>query len=142
MNKFIQEFKEFAFKGNMIDLAVGVVIGQAFGKIITAMVNDIIMPLVSLVLALTHIPPDYVEWKLFNRFMVGDLLSEIVQFIIVALVVFVVIVKLVGGAMKKATAKPAAPSEPVTKECPKCLMVIPIKATKCGHCTADLPAAA
>ena len=76
-----EEFKAFAFKGNMIDLAVAVVIGGAFGKIITAIVNDIIMPLVGYTLKHLHIPPDYVNWHL-GAFKIGDLLSEVVQFII------------------------------------------------------------
>lgn len=135
--KFLAEFKEFAFKGNMIDLAVGVVIGAAFGKIITAFVNDIIMPLVGYAISIAHIPSDYTTWHLGN-FMVGNLLGEIVNFLIVAFVVFIVIVKVVGGAMERATAKPADPSEPTTKECPKCLSVIPIKAIKCANCTSDL----
>ena len=140
MNKFLKEFQEFAFKGNMIDLAVGVVIGGAFGKIITAFVGDMIMPLVGYATHVAHIPSDYTTWKLGN-FLVGDLLSEIVNFLIVAIVVFVVIVKLIGAAVKKATpTSDAPPAEPTTKECPRCLSIIPIKATKCANCTVDLPA--
>ena len=142
MNKFIKEFQEFAFKGNMIDLAVGVVIGAAFGKIITAFVNDIIMPLVGYAISVAHIPSDYTTWHLGN-FLIGNLLGEIVNFLIVALVVFIVIVKLVGAAVKRAAPpEPTGPSEPTTKECPRCLSLIPIKATKCGFCTVDLPVAA
>jgi large conductance mechanosensitive channel len=139
MNKFLKEFQEFAFKGNMIDLAVGVVIGAAFGKIITAFVNDIIMPLVGYAISLAHIPSDYTTWHAGN-FLIGNLLGEIVNFLIVALVVFIVIVKLVGAAVKKAAPKPGeAPTAPTTKECPRCLSLIPIKATKCANCTVDLP---
>jgi large conductance mechanosensitive channel len=143
MNKFIKEFQEFAFKGNMIDLAVGVVIGGAFGKIITALVSDIIMPLVSYAIAFAKIPPDYTKWHLGN-FLVGDLLNNIIDFLIVALVVFIVIVKLIGGVMKRAAALKAAepPPAPTTKACPKCLTQIPLLATKCCACTADLPATA
>jgi large conductance mechanosensitive channel len=133
------EFKDFAFKGNMIDLAVAVVIGGAFGKIITAIVNDIIMPLVGYALHLLHIPPTYKDWHL-GAFEVGDLFSEIIQFVIIAAAVFVVIVKLLGAVMKAATATPPpAPSAPTTKECPMCLSIIPINARKCAHCTSDLP---
>jgi large conductance mechanosensitive channel len=139
MNKFIKEFQEFAFKGNMIDLAVGVVIGGAFGGIISAFVKDMIMPLVALATLKLKVPPDYQQWQ-YHGFLVGDLLSQMLNFFIVALVVFIVIVKIVGGLMKKAVATKAkdAPSEPVVKECPKCLSTIPIKAIKCAHCTADL----
>ena len=107
------EFKDFAFKGNMIDLAVAVVIGQAFGKIIAAMVKDIIMPLVGYALGFLRIPPDYVNWHL-GAFQVGDLASEVIQFLIIAAAVFIVIVKLVGLIMKAAAAPPppAAPAAP------------------------------
>ena len=136
--KLWSEFKAFAFKGNMIDLAVAVVIGGAFGKIVTAMVNDIIMPIVGYATSVLHIPSDYVAWHIGN-FKVGDLLSEIIQFLMIAAAVFIVIVKVVGSVMQKASAQAAAaPSEPTTKECPMCLSVIPIKAKKCAHCTSDL----
>jgi large conductance mechanosensitive channel len=73
-----------------------------------------------------------------GKFMIGDLLSEIINFIIVAAAVFFVIVKLIGAVMKKAAGSTPAPSEPTTKECPMCLSNIPLKARKCAHCTADL----
>jgi large conductance mechanosensitive channel len=120
----------------MIDLAVAVVIGGAFGKIITAIVNDIIMPLVAYTLSFMHIPNSYQEWHL-GKFLVGDLLAEIINFVIVAAAVFIVIVKLLGAIMKKATGP--TPADPVTKECPFCLSMIPVKAKKCMNCTADLP---
>jgi large conductance mechanosensitive channel len=133
-----EEFKTFAFKGNMIDLAVAVVIGAAFGKIITAIVADIIMPLVGYALRILHLPPSYAQWH-WHQFMVGDLLAQTIDFLIVAAAVFIVIVKLLGAIMKKASGPPAPAGEPVVKECPFCLSTIPIKARKCAHCTADLP---
>ena len=133
---FWQEFKAFAFKGNMIDLAVAVVIGGAFGKIITAIVADLIMPLVAIATIKLHIPADYQTWK-WHGFLIGDFLSEIVQFLIISAVIFIIIVKMLGSIMKVA-AKPAAPSEPTTRECPMCLSIIPLKARKCAHCTSDL----
>jgi len=138
VSKLWEEFKAFAFKGNMIDLAVAVVIGGAFGKIITAIVGDIIMPIVSYALAWMPGGGNYQTIHI-GRLMIGDLLGEIINFLIVAAAVFIVIVKLVGGVMQKAAGPPPAPSEPVTKECPMCLSVIPIKAKKCAHCTSDLP---
>ncbi len=134
------EFRDFAFKGNMIDLAVAVVIGGAFGKIVTAIVNDIIMPLVAYALKILHVPTEYQTWHV-GAFRVGDLMAEILNFIIVALAVFIIIVKLLGALMKKASAPPA-PSEPTTKESPMCLSTTPIKARKCAHCTSDLPVTA
>jgi large conductance mechanosensitive channel len=134
--KLWDEFKAFAFKGNMIDLAVAVVIGGAFGDIIKAIVGDIIMPLVGYVISILHIPSDYTTWHLGN-ILVGHLLGALVNFLIIAAAVFIIIVKMVGAVQKVAAGTPA-PSEPVTKECPLCLSVIPIRAKKCAHCTADL----
>lgn len=128
-----QEFRNFAFKGNMIDLAVAVVIGAAFGAVISSLVKDIIMPLLSYV-----IPNQggYLAWHI-GRLKIGAFLSEVLNFLIVALAVFLMMVKMIGYLLKRA-APPPAPAEPITKECPFCLMVIPIKASKCGHCTSEL----
>ena len=129
------EFKNFAFKGNMIDLAVAVVIGAAFAKVIDAIVKGVIMPLISYV--------DfgkgggYESWHI-GRLQLGNVLAELLNFTLVALAVFIVIVKLLGALVKRA-APPTEPGEPTTKECPRCLMQIPFKATRCGHCTSDLP---
>jgi large conductance mechanosensitive channel len=130
------EFKSFAFKGNMIDLAVAVVIGAAFGDVIKSIVNNLIMPLVS------YVTPSkaYTTWHI-GKLMYGQFLGDLLTFLIVSFAVFITIVKLLGAVMKRAGATPAS-SEPTTKECPFCLSVIPLKASKCSHCTADLPTVA
>ena len=132
MTKLWQEFKSFAFKGNMIDLAVAVVIGAAFGKVIDSIVRNVITPIIG------YVTPnmDFSQWHI-GRIMIGHLLNDVISFLIVAASVFLVIVKVMGTLMKKASTAPA-PADPVTKECPHCLSVIPIKATKCGHCTSEL----
>jgi len=129
------EFRNFAFKGNMIDLAVAVVIGTAFGAVVKSLVENLFMPIISYV-----IPSQggYTAWHL-GRVRIGVFLSDVINFGVVTLAVFVMIVKMLGYLMKKAAPPPAA-TEPVTKECPFCLMVVPIKASKCGHCTSELPA--
>ena len=131
-----QEFKSFAFKGNMIDLAVAVVIGAAFGSVIKSIVDNIIMPLVG------YVTPKmtYTEWH-FGKILIGKFLGDLLNFLIVAFAVFITIVKLLGAVMKRVGSEPA-PSEPTTKECPYCLSVIPLRATRCAHCTAELPAGA
>ena len=129
-----QEFKSFAFKGNMIDLAVAVVIGAAFAKVIDAVVKDIVMPIVNVVTP--HLP--YQSWHIWF-FPIGHLLGELLNFVIVAFAVFLCVVKLTQAVLKRAGGTPA-PSEPTTKECPYCLSVIPIRATRCAHCTTELPA--
>jgi large conductance mechanosensitive channel len=136
VRNFIQEFKAFALKGNMIDLAVGVVIGAAFGKVITSIVENVVTPLISLVTPNL----DFKDYKLAGgKIKIGLLANDIISFFFIALAVFIVVVKIMGAVMKKAA--PPAASGPVTKECPLCLSTIPIKALKCSHCTADLPVA-
>jgi len=131
-----QEFKAFAFKGNMIDLAIAVVIGGAFGKVIDALVKQVIMPLVGYVLPGKG---GYTEWKI-GEVAIGAFLGELVNFIIVAAAVFVFMVKVLGFLMKMRKSE-EAPAAPTTKECPLCCSTIPIKATRCAHCTADLQTA-
>ena len=122
----VQEFKAFVSKGNVVDLAVAVVLGGAFGKIVTAVVSGLIMPLVGLVM------PEG-DWQKFmvGPFQVGQLLAAVIDFLIIALVVFVVFVKGLGRMMKKPEEAPA----PATKTCPECLEAVPAAATRCKHCT-------
>jgi large conductance mechanosensitive channel len=142
---FFKDFKKFAFKGNVVDLAVGVVIGAAFGKIVSALVADLFMPLVALVLpsgdwranglVLRHAadPKDDVVIKY------GDFAGAVFDFLVIALVLFIVVsrvLKVVEGrvpGLKNAEA-------PVNKECPFCCETIPIKATRCKFCTSELAA--
>jgi len=134
-----QEFKQFAFKGNMIDLAVGVIIGAAFGKVVSSLVDHVFMPL----LAAAGAGGKGYEGLYFelrgSKVMYGQFIGAVINFLIVAAVIFVIIVKMLGSIVKRAA--PPAPSEPTQKECPLCLSNIPIKARKCAYCTADQPAA-
>jgi large conductance mechanosensitive channel len=125
------EFRNFAFKGNMIDLAVAVVIGAAFGAVVKSMVDNIIMPLLGYVIPSKG---GYLAWQI-GTLKIGAFLGDVLNFLIIALAVFITIVKIVGYLMKRA----APPPPPGTKDCPFCLMTIPIKAGKCGHCTSELP---
>lgn len=133
----IEDFKKFAFKGNVVDMAVGVIIGGAFGKIVTKLVDDIIMPLVSLVLpsgdwraadkVLRHAPDakDNVSLKY------GDFVGGIVDFLIVAIALFLLVSQILSRLSKKDAA-------PTTKECPFCLEMIPVHAKKCKACTSTV----
>ena len=130
----LKEFKTFIMRGNVLDLAVAVIIAGAFGKIITSLVNDIIMPIVGLLLGgvnfnelTTTIGTVVINW--------GSFLQATVDFIIVAFIVFLIVKA--ANNMKKAPA-PAAPAEPTTKECPHCFSTISIKATRCPNCTSEL----
>jgi large conductance mechanosensitive channel len=135
MNSLWQEFKAFVFKGNIIDLAVAVVIGTAFGAVVSSLVKNVIMPTLSYV---TPSEEAYRNWRI-GRVEIGVFLGELINFLIIASAVFLVIVKMLGTIMKKAMPAPAA-AEPITRECPYCLSMIPIKARKCAHCTSDVPA--
>jgi large conductance mechanosensitive channel len=122
-----QEFKAFVARGNVVDLAVAVVLGAAFTAIVNAIVAGLIMPLVGKVLP----GGDWQSWSP-GGFALGSVLAATVNFLVVALVVFVVVVKLMGSLRK-----PDAPA--ATKTCPHCLESIPAAATKCRACTSAVP---
>ena len=125
----IREFGAFIKKGNVADLAVAVVIGAAFGKIVSAAVSDLVMPLVNALVP----QGDWRKWELSPlHFRVGDFLGTVVDFLIVAAVIFLVMVKLVGATARKTTA-PA-----VSKTCPECLETVPVAARRCRACTTVL----
>jgi large conductance mechanosensitive channel len=132
----LKEFRAFIMRGNVMDLAVGVIIGGAFGKIVASLVNDILMPLIGLLLggvdfsglAFT-IGSAEVKYGLF--------INNIIDFLIIALVIFLM-VKGINKLTTKPAPAPAAPVAPTTKECPHCFSVIPIKATRCPNCTSEL----
>lgn len=131
-----KEFKEFVMRGNVLDLAVGVIIGGAFGKIVGSLVNDILMPLVGLLmggvnfseLAVT-VGAAQVKWGMF--------VQTIIDFLVIAFVIFLIVKA--ANNMKKAPA-PAPTAAPTTKECPHCFSTISIKATRCPNCTSELKA--
>jgi large conductance mechanosensitive channel len=148
-----KEFKAFIMRGNVLDLAVGIIIGAAFGKIVSSLVNDIIMPPVGLLLGKVDfsnlyivltgsVPPGtaladakaiqgVVTWNY------GQFINTLIEFLIVALAVFLVV-----KAFNRMTApKPAPAAAPTTKDCPYCFTSISIKATRCPNCTSELPKA-
>lgn len=124
------EFKAFIMKGNVVDLAIAVVVGGAFGKIVTAFVDGIVMPLV------TYVLPANIKWEewVLGKFRIGAVLGATVNFLIIALVIFLVLIKFLGKFVKKEV----APAAPTTKECPACLEQVPLKATRCKYCTSQL----
>ncbi len=135
----LEDFKKFAFKGNVVDLAVGVIIGGAFGKIVSKLVDDLIMPLVSLVMpsgdwrAASAVLRQAADPKDNVSLKYGDFLGGIVDFMIVAIALFLLVSQIVGRLSKKDTA-------PTTKECAFCLEQIPLKAKKCKACTSAVEA--
>ncbi|OCT10545.1 mechanosensitive ion channel protein MscL [Paenibacillus pectinilyticus] len=143
----LKEFKDFAFKGNMLDLAVGVIIGGAFGKVITSIVNDLVMPLVGLLVGKVNFNNLFIslDGKHYDTldaakdapvFKYGVFLSTFLDFLIVAFVIFIV-VRQIGKFRKKEAPKEKAAT---TKSCPHCLSDIPAQATRCKFCTSELSA--
>jgi len=130
----LKEFKDFSVKGNAIDMAVGVVIGAAFGKIVSSLVNDIITPPLGLLLGRMDFSSLAISLNEKTTIKYGAFINTVVDFVIVAFAIFVVVKQL--NRLKKAP----PPADPTTKECPKCCTVIPIKASRCPHCTSELPA--
>jgi large conductance mechanosensitive channel len=127
-----KEFKEFAVKGNAIDLAVGVIVGAAFGKIVDSLVNDIIMPPFGLILGNLNFSRLMVHLRSGADLRYGAFINAVINFLIIAFVIFLLVKQ-----MNRFRRKPevAAPSE---KICPFCQTAIPIKATRCPHCTSQV----
>ncbi len=138
MKNLWQEFKSFAFKGNMIDLAVGVIIGAAFGSVIKSLVQDIMMPVIGAIVGSAGSRFGGLSFTINgSTIRYGNFIGEMINFLLVALAIFIVIVKIVSLLVKKAEPAPA-PSEPTVKECPHCLSEIPLKAHRCKFCTTEL----
>ena len=134
IKKFFEEFKAFAMRGNVLDMAVGVVVGGAFTAIVTAMVDDIINPLIGLFFKMDF--SDVVISLGGSSIKIGEFVNSVINFLIVAFVLFVVI-KAINSLHKK-PAEPEAPAAPTTKLCPYCQSEISIKAVRCPHCTSKL----
>ncbi len=145
----VSEFKEFAMKGNVVDLAVGVVIGGAFGKIVDSLVKDIVMPMVGRLLGGVDFKHLYLNLgdKAFETLEAaekagapilkyGAFINTVVDFLIIAFAIFMAIK--VMNRIKRAEAAAPVPAEPATRECPHCLSAIPLGATRCPHCTSQL----
>ncbi len=150
----LKEFKEFAMKGNMVDMAVGIIIGAAFGAIIGSLVADVLMPPLGLLLGNVDFSNLFLvlrEGKAPGPFATvaaakeagavtlnyGLFVNTIVNFLIIAFAIFFVVRSI--NRLKRQEEAPAA--APTTKDCPYCLSPVPIKATRCGHCTSELKAA-
>ena len=133
--KIFREFREFILRGNVVDLAVGVVIGAAFGNVVSAIVKDLITPLIGFFVG--HV--DFSSIKA-GPFLIGDVINVLVSFIIIAVVVFFFVVLPVNTLIKRVHKEKAA--DPTTRECPYCYNGIPLKATRCGFCTSEVAAIA
>ncbi|MHB1414563.1 MAG: large conductance mechanosensitive channel protein MscL [Chloroflexota bacterium] len=143
----LKEFREFALRGSVLDLAIGIIIGAAFGKIVTSFVNDILMPPIGLLLGRVDFANMYINLSGGTYASLaaakeagaatinyGLFLNTVIDFVLVAFVVFLLVREI--NRMRRAQEKPAP--APATKECPFCLSAVPVKATRCPHCTSEL----
>lgn len=141
----LKEFKEFAMRGNVLDLAVGVIIGAAFGKIVASLVDDVIMPPIGRLLGHVDFSSLFINLsdKTYETLAAakaagaptlnyGNFINTIINFLIVAFAIFLVV-----RTVNKWTTKPA-PAAATTKDCPQCAMPIPLAAKRCGHCTSQI----
>ncbi len=141
----LKEFRDFAMRGNVIDMAVGIIIGAAFGGIVTSLVNDVIMPPIGLALGAVDFSdlfinlsgteyPSLAAAKEAGAPVIayGAFINTVINFIIVAFAIFIVIKQL--NRLKR----PAPEAAPTTKDCPRCMTAIPLKATRCPNCTSEL----
>ena len=142
----LKEFKEFAMRGNVLDMAVGIIIGAAFGKIVTSFVEDIMMPPLGRLVGRVDFSSLFLslDGKHYDTLTLakaaaaptlnfGIFLNTVINFLIVAFAVFLLV-----RMVNRWTSKPASAAAPTTKDCPQCAMSIPIQAKRCGHCTAQL----
>jgi len=128
--------KEFLLRGNVVDLAVGVVVGAAFGGVVTAFTKDLLTPLIAAVAG----KPDFsaIQFTLNeSKFLVGDFINAIVSFLIIAVAVYYFVVLPINALMER-TKKAPPPAAPTTKNCPECLSAIPIAAKRCAFCTSSV----
>ncbi|MBE6816150.1 MAG: large conductance mechanosensitive channel protein MscL [Ruminococcaceae bacterium] len=135
MKKFMAEFKEFISKGNVLDMAVGVIIGGAFGAIVNALIDNIINPLIAMIGGTDVGLAVVINGQKLNF---GAFISAILNFLIIAFIVFL-IVKSANKAKDLVSKKEEAEEAATTKTCPFCKSEIAIDATKCPHCTSDIP---
>ena len=134
----MKDFKEFLLRGNLVEMAVGIVIGLAFAAVVTALVGDLVTPLIAAIGG----KPDFGNLSFTinkSHFLYGDFINAVITFIVIAAVVFFLVVKPVNALMARRRTEP--PVDETTKECPYCISQIPVKATRCAFCTQEVGAA-
>jgi large conductance mechanosensitive channel len=132
----LKEFKQFILRGNVVDLAIAVVIGAAFNSVIQGLVKDFITPLVGAVYKQKQFATAHFTFH-GSQFLYGDFINLLTSFLIVALVVFFLVVQPVNRLISYSNRNGASP-EPSTKKCPECLSVVPVQATRCAFCTSQI----
>jgi len=136
--KIVGEFKQFLLRGNVIDLAVAVVIGAAFGAVVSALVADLITPLIAAIVG-QHDFSQMTATLNNSTFTYGHLVNALISFVMIAAVVFFLVIKPINALIKRSRKQP--PADPTTRKCPECLSEIPIEARRCRFCTVEVPPA-
>ena len=131
----LKGFKQFILRGNVVDLAVGVVMGAAFGAVVTSVVKDLLTPLIAAIVGKPDFSSIAVEVN-GSKLMLGNFLNALISFLLIATAVYFFIVVPVNAIISRARKEP--PPDPTTKKCPECLSEIPIDARRCAHCTSQL----
>ncbi len=132
MKQFLEEFKKFALRGNVLDMAIGIIIGGAFTAIVTSLTQNFIQPLLTIILTWSW---EFLSWGVIGS-AIANFATAVINFILTAFILFVIL-KFVNTMMTIGQ-KPAAPAAPTTKKCPYCKSEIAIEATRCAHCTSEL----
>lgn len=135
----LKGFKQFVLRGNVVDLAVGVVMGAAFGTVVTSIVKDLLTPLIAAIVGKPDFSAIAVEVH-GSKLMIGNFINALVSFLLIAAAVYFFVVVPVNALISRAHREP--PPDPTTKKCPECLSEIPIDAKRCAHCTSPLTGAA
>lgn len=130
--KLLNGFKQFILRGNVVDLAVGVVIGASFGSVVTALVKDLLTPLIA---AVAKVPDFSGIFFTINdsKFMIGDFINVVISFLLVAAAVYFCVIVPMNALLARARKEP--PADPTTKKCSECLSEIPLAAKRCAHCS-------
>jgi large conductance mechanosensitive channel len=130
-------FKQFIMRGNVLDLAVAVVMGAAFGAVATALVKDLLTPFIAAIVG----KPDFsaIQFEIHgSRFLIGDFINTVISFLLIGAAIYFFVIVPMNSLMARMR-RGEAPPDPTTKECPECLSVVPIAARKCAFCTSTLP---
>ena len=135
--KLLNDFKQFLLRGNVVDLAVAVVIGAAFGAVVTALVQDFITPIIAAIGGQADFSS--LDFKIHgSAFRYGDFINKVITFVVIAAAVFFFVITPINALISRARREP--PADPTTRKCPECLSEIPLEARRCAFCTSEVAA--
>ncbi len=130
--EILSGFKKFILRGNVVDLAVGVVMGAAFGTVVTALVKDLLTPLIAAIAGVSDFSGMFFTIN-GSKFLIGDFINALISLVLVSLAVYFFVVTPLNALVVRMHKEP--PADPLTKKCPECMSEIPKEATRCAHCT-------